>query len=548
MIGVLARDEDCNVVAEFFQLFKTPWEFYRVGASYDVVLCSGTPVENASAPLILVYGSESTPLDGNGSSKLGLHSNVLLSYFESSIPIYGSCLAFDGKGGPLKFSGQQRSASGETRSGTQTIIRLGYDLFREVGHLLTEGQPATCAQFPTLELHIHCLRNLIVGHGIPLVEIPPVPEGFSFIVCLTHDVDHFGIRNHCLDHTMWGFLGRALVGSPIDFLKGRRSGRQVGINWLAALSLPAVYLGLHKDFWKQLDKYVEIEKDLKSTFFVLPDSDNPGAGAPDHRSKRRSAKYHLAQVRHQLRTLQQTGREVGLHGIDAWFDERKGRDELERIRCETGQSDVGVRMHWLYFSKRSPELLENAGFSYDSTIGYNETVGYRAGTTQVFKHLTTDRLMELPMHVMDTALFYPAYMNLPPNKRSSAVDALVENCERFGGVLTVNWHDRSIAPERLWNEFYGRLLDDLRKRSAWFATAADVVAWFRKRRETVFEHVPVKRAAARVHVPTGPSGSDLPALNLRVIRPSPLLAAKATDEPYESRDFVLSSGVAEVAI
>jgi len=35
--------------------------------------------------------------------------------------------------------------------------------------------------------------------------------------------------------------------------------------------------------------------------------------------------------------------------------------------------------------------------------------------------------------------------------------------ERQGGVLTVNWHDRSIAPERLWDDFYLDLLDDLKR-------------------------------------------------------------------------------------
>ena len=44
---------------------------------------------------------------------------------------------------------------------------------------------------------------------------------------------------------------------------------------------------------------------------------------------------------------------------------------------------------------------------YDSTIGYNETVGYRAGTTQPYRPLAASRLLELPLHVMDTALFYP---------------------------------------------------------------------------------------------------------------------------------------------
>ena len=62
-------------------------------------------------------------------------------------------------------------------------------------------------------------------------------------------------------------------------------------------------------------------------------------------------------------------------------------------------------MHWLYFDSQAPLALEKAGFSYDSTLGYNETIGYRSGTTQVFKHPNTDHLMELPLHIMDTALF-----------------------------------------------------------------------------------------------------------------------------------------------
>ena len=68
----------------------------------------------------------------------------------------------------------------------------------------------------------------------------------------------------------------------------------------------------------------------------------------------------------------------------------KGRFEREAIQTMTGEPEVGVRMHWLYFNEESPVLLERAGFSYDSTVGYNETVGYRAGTTQVFRPLNAD--------------------------------------------------------------------------------------------------------------------------------------------------------------
>ena len=33
MIGVIADPAEHNVVREFFELFKTPWEFYRAGSA-----------------------------------------------------------------------------------------------------------------------------------------------------------------------------------------------------------------------------------------------------------------------------------------------------------------------------------------------------------------------------------------------------------------------------------------------------------------------------------------------------------------------------------
>ena len=66
------------------------------------------------------------------------------------------------------------------------------------------------------------------------MEIPPVPDGHRFIACLTHDMDHIGIRNHKFDHTMFGFLYRATMGSVMDVCLGKEEMRQMMINWLAA--------------------------------------------------------------------------------------------------------------------------------------------------------------------------------------------------------------------------------------------------------------------------------------------------------------------------
>ena len=144
-------------------------------------------------------------------------------------------------------------------------------------------------------------------------------------------------------------------------------------------------------------------------------------------------------------------------------------------------------MHWLYYDQQSPVALERAEAVYDSTIGYRETVGYRAGTTQAYKPLQVDRLLELPMHVMDTALFYPDYLGLSPREAGPLLGRMVDSAAQFGGCLTINWHDRSLAPERLWYACYRDLVQDLKNRCPWFATAGQAVSWFRKRRSVVFE-------------------------------------------------------------
>jgi len=69
---------------------------------------------------------------------------------------------------------------------------------------------------------------------------------------------------------MFGFLYRAVVVRLIDVCAGKMRPTTLWHNWAAALRLPLVHLGLAKDFWSQLDRYLEIEKGLGSTFFVIP--------------------------------------------------------------------------------------------------------------------------------------------------------------------------------------------------------------------------------------------------------------------------------------
>jgi hypothetical protein len=544
MIGVVAKGVEPSTVAEFFELFKTPWEFWRPGIQYDVLLCCDGVIPENDARLILLYGSKQQAFEQyRGIQTQSIDGRELVCFDGEQMPIYGRCLLFEHQDSNVLFhNGTNLAAAFTMHSGDQTVVRLGFDLFNEVYHLLTKGQPAELGSIPTLELHISLLRELIVSHGIPLIEIPPIPAGHPFIVCLTHDVDHPGVRYHVCDHTMFGFLYRALIASLIDFCRGRKSLRQVVINWRAAFSLPLVFAGVVKDFWNQLDRYLELERDLASTFFVIPTKAEAGIDSHGRTNTKRASHYSLADIAEDLQKLISANREIAVHGINAWRDSSRGREEREHIQIATGATETGVRMHWLYFNAQTPTTLEKAGFSYDSTVGYNETIGYRAGTTQVFKQVGVDHLLELPLHIMDTALFYPSYMNLSEKNAATAMLALIEKTKRFGGVLTVNWHDRSLGPERLWGDVYVALLHQLRVRAPWFATAAQTVAWFRKRRETTFASVTKYDTGIQVQPSTDQTENDLPSLTVRVYNNGTLRdSSPQPGGPAAFEDFILGN-------
>lgn len=534
MIGVIANPEDHDVVQEFFELFKTPWEFYRSDRQYDVLLCDGDhPFPEDAAKLVLIYSGQKLQSDGEAKTE-GQGKSLL--YKGSRLPIYGESISFSGQTtGVLKTQESQQTAGYVDRSGEAVQVRIGYDLFREIRSLLTAGQPAANASVPTLDLHIAILRDLIVGNGVPLVEIPPVPEGRNFIACLTHDVDHPTIRPHKFDHTMFGFLYRAVFGSLIDVMGGRMTLLDLFTNWGAALKLPLIHLGLAKDFWYEFDRYLQLEKGFHSTFFVIPFKDRPGQTDQGLAPSMRASSYTVPDIAAPLGKLMSAGCEISLHGIDAWRDSSKGAEELQEIRRFTGKQETGVRMHWLYFNKQSPVTLEKAGATYDSTVGYNETIGYRAGTSQAYKPLQVSQLIELPMHVMDTALFYPSYLNLHTKEASKRVGVVIDNAVQFGGSVTVNWHDRSIAPERLWGKFYVSLVDTLQSKGAWFATASQTVSWFRRRRSVKFESVSWE--SGTLHAKISVDGkTDLPALRLRIHK-----AQKPAGENY--CDIILNDSI-----
>jgi hypothetical protein len=76
VIGVIARAGERPAVQEFFQLFKTPWEYFREGEAYDVLVITGKVTPETQAKLVVCLSETSS----NHQTKVEIGS--------ASLPIY----------------------------------------------------------------------------------------------------------------------------------------------------------------------------------------------------------------------------------------------------------------------------------------------------------------------------------------------------------------------------------------------------------------------------------------------------------------------------
>jgi hypothetical protein len=531
VIGVLAKQEETWAVREFFQLFKTPWEFCVPGRLYDLVISTLEEIpEELRTRALVIYQSQATSFDRRLGVAAECRGNrTWVEWNGVEFPVYGELAALRADGPAVLRRRRTPEVVACFSYSKVPAARIGFDLFHEIAFLLSEGQPPENARIPTLDLHISLLRNVIVRLGVSFVEVPPVPAGYDFAACLTHDVDFVGIRDHKCDHTMWGFLYRALIGSLLRSLRGRQPWARCFRNWAAAWSLPLVHLGLREDFWLEFDRYLKIERELGSTFFFIPFKNIAGVLDTGPAPRRRAARYDFAGMKEHVVRLLKSGCEIGLHGIDAWRSSANGKAELQRIRDLTGQAEIGTRVHWLYWNGASARVLEEAGASYDSTFGYNDAVGFRAGTTQPFCPPGAERMLELPLNIQDTAMFYSDRMMLSETEALAVCSSVIQSAVSFGGVLTLNWHTRSLSPERLWGGFYGQLLEAIRGHRVRFGRALEIIAWFRKRRALRFDTVACEGDGRHV-VLSSPAGQSDPPFTVRVHYGGPISGGSSACE------------------
>ncbi|GAA4021472.1 polysaccharide deacetylase family protein [Hymenobacter glaciei] len=213
-----------------------------------------------------------------------------------------------------------------------------------------------------------------------------------------------------------------------------------------------------------------------STFFILPQS-RPGAdGTPN-------ADYQLsAGLRQRLKALAQKSCEINLHGsIGTATDPLQLDHEARKLQAGCG----GLRFHYLRWEPRlTPAKIEAVGgFAYDSTLGFAEHFGFRHSYCQPFYPFnfasgTAYAFVEIPLQVMDATLHHPSYLQLQGPEILPALQPMLAEIERFGGVASILWHNDHFDPANTTTgpQQFAEIMEYLRERGAAFLTGNRIVA------------------------------------------------------------------------
>lgn len=312
---------------------------------------------------------------------------------------------------------------------------------------------------------------------------PLWPGEKKFAVCLTHDVDIVSLYSapQCIRKFRYRF---SQSKTPSEALR-----RPIG----CGLELYEIIRNQSKrDPLHCYELWLNAEKNVgaPSTFFFWPGYNSIGK----HHSSDCFYELHdrvefdneSCSVSEMIKEIDRKGWEIGLHSSWSSCDDIDEMKRQKEALEETVGHDVkSIRQHYLHYDiRRTPKVQVLAGLKYDSTLGFNDNIGFRFGTSYPWSLFDLDSeeelpIMEIPLSIQDVSLLSPNRgMRLDEDMAFEYIVFITESVARVGGVLTLLWHPSRIIDEFYWS-LYLKTLNYLKDRNPWFATVGMIGEYWR---------------------------------------------------------------------
>lgn len=175
--------------------------------------------------------------------------------------------------------------------------------------------------------------------------------------------------------------------------------------------------------------------------------------------------YHNPHTRQLIQHLGDHAK-IGIHPGYSSIDQPGNVDtETRRLQNILHRHIVRSRYHFLRLQMpRSYRILHHAGLQHDYTMGYSDTIGFRAGITTPFHFydLERDKETDLVVHpfcTMDTAM--KKYMKISPAEGVELYRQIIEKIRKVDGTFCCIVHNQNLSDKDGWSgwrETYEQML------------------------------------------------------------------------------------------
>lgn len=258
----------------------------------------------------------------------------------------------------------------------------------------------------------------------------------KFVTC---DVDHpFDLVGYSFKKTIFR-IGARLI---------RDKNLKLAVNDLLNYFFKKFNSDVFDQYRKNIDWIIKAndKENNKVTFNFIPiQTDLDKEDKNDIRSKKISSL---------LRYIVDTGHEVGFHpGYNTFnnLDIFKNSAKVFKEACKNQAielSKLGGRQHYLrYQINMTPQLWQENGFIYDSSLGYADMAGFRCGICYEYNmyDLSQRKAMKLkqrPLIVMDCTIIEDTYEGLGYSNQSiKRFKYFKDICQKYNGDFVFLWHN-----------------------------------------------------------------------------------------------------------
>lgn len=187
-------------------------------------------------------------------------------------------------------------------------------------------------------------------------------------------------------------------------------------------------------------------------------------------------------VKKLIRELDAKNFECGYHaGYYSYDDYEKMKNEISKVNEALSFYKYGTRQHYLRFSvPETWEIQEKNNLIYDTTMGYPDVTGFKAGFCYPYKpyDLKDNRVLniwELPLICMDNT--FTQYMNLTFDDAIEKVKMYIKTIAEYNGVFTFLIHNTTFnnIREYDWCKFYNLVLKEISDNNGIGTNGRDIV-------------------------------------------------------------------------